>query len=423
MLNFIKKDLLLFWRNRRETATVLLFPIILIVVLNFAFSGMIGSDSNPVALKLAIVNEDNEAEGIKQFEQHVLAMDMKSEAAQALAAQAAQSSPITLLYNYLQHEDLLQWLTVSELSEAEAIQQVKEAAIDGFIKIPQGYTYETLNAVLLDQGASVSLPFYVKEDTMNVFIIDNVINEYFDQINLQIALHKVAGEAVDSASAVGPLLEGGREIVGGSKPFTMLQYFTLAIGLLFPLFMASSVAEKTGAEKREQVFNRIMITNSRPLSFLMGKTFATFLLVFLQSLLVIIVSHLLMNVFDGKSIDFWMGLIMVLTVYAMCMAGLSALYTSIMLKLNSTDAANGLFMLITMVLGLIGGNFVPIYLYPQWVQQIGEWSPNGLTLAVLSKWIQFEELAAMKMPLLALVIFSAACIAAGVALYPKRGEG
>jgi len=423
MLNFIKKDLLLFWRNRRETATVLLFPILLIIVLNFAFSGIIGSDSNPIALKLAIVNEDNEAEGIKKFEQHVMAMDMKSEAAQTLAGQAAQSSPITLLYNYLQHEDFKQWLTVIELSDAEAIQQVEEEALDGFIKIPQGYTYETLNKLLLDQGSSVSLLFLVKEDSMNVIVIDNVISEYFDQINFQKALANAVGETVDNSSETGPLLEGGREIVGGSEPFTMIQYFTLAIGLLFPLFMASSVAEKTGAEKREQVFNRIMITNSRPLSFLMGKTCATFLLVFLQSLLVIIVSHLLMNVFDGKSIDFWLGLIAVLIVYAMCMAGLSALYTSIMLKLNSIDTANGLFMLITMVLGLIGGNFVPIYLYPQWVQQIGEWSPNGLTLAVLSKWIQFEELAAMGMPLLVLVIFSAACIAAGIALYPKRGEG
>lgn len=420
MLNMIKKDLLMFWRDRRETTLAVILPIFLIVVLNFAFANVFGADSKTVSLKLAIVNEDDEAEGMRQFEDQVLAMGWPAAETEEILAQASQLSPIPLIYGYLQSPELSEWLSVHHLSESEAKQQVEQEDVDGMIHIPAGYTVSMLNAIILGEDSAVPLPFVVNENTLQVSILGGIIYDFFDQINFHLALQNAAGDAMILGSA--PIPEGGRETIAGSDPFTMGQYFTIAMAVLFALFLAVTAAEKTGAEKREQVFNRIIISNTRPLKFLAGKIYSTFCLVFLQFMFIVLVSQLMLGVFSGKSLTFWLGLLAVVLFYTLFIASLSALYTSVVLRLSNIDAANGIFLLITMVFGTIGGSFVPLYIFPAWLQRIGEYSPNGFTLAALTEWIQFEQLSTLSALFLALGIASIACFIAGAALYPRRGE-
>lgn len=409
MLNFIKKDLLLFWRNRRETATVVLLPIILVIVLNYAFSSMFSTGSSPLDLKLAMVNKDDEVAGIRQFGDE--ATDWRLE-------EASISTPVTLIYEFLHNRELSEWLTVYELDEPEALEQLEQGEIDAILTIPHDYTYRMLRELELGEDSAIALPFTVKEHSMDVSVISDVIHEFFDQIHFQLVFHHPADEPPVS----GPIPEGGREMMERADTFTMAQYFTIAMGALFALFIASTVAEKTGAEKREQVVNRILIANSRPIFYLMGKVFSTFCLVWLQMMFVILVSHLLLQVFEGKTSTFWYGMLLMVTTFAMAMAGLSAFFTSIMLRMKSIDAANGLFMLFTMGFGLLGGNFVPIYFFPVWMQELGEWTPNGLTLAVLTEWIQYERFSALLAPALALGLVSVLFLLVGAFLYPRRGE-
>lgn len=420
MLTFIFKDLLLFWRNRKEILTVLVTPIVLIVILSFAFSSVAGGSASPLDLKLAIVNEDAEEAGIRQFMADIERLEDQT-AAQALMAHSAGMKPIAYLEQYLHRPELADWLTVYELSEPEALQQLKEKKIDGWITIPQGYTYDMLNAIILGKEASaVSLPFTVAENSMNVTVIEMMISEFFDQMNFQLALQHSGGDRTAAEAVVMP--EGGREALKGSEPFTMGQYFTIAMGALFSLFIASTVAEKTGTEKREEVIKRIVAANTKPMSYLMGKTCATFVLVWLQFLFVVVVSHLLLGLFTGNPLSFWLGLLLMITVYALTVAGISAFYTSISLRTNNMDAANGLILLFTMALGILGGNFVPIYLFPEWMQQISEWTPNGLMLATVIEWIQLERGMALGTPLVVLSLIGILFLFAGMLLYPKRGE-
>lgn len=394
MLTYIKKDLLLFWRNRREIATVVLLPIVLIVVLNFAFSGLFGTHAKPLDLTLAVVNEDRDPAGKEQ------------------------------LLAFLQSPDFSEWLTVRELDKTEAFQQVEEGKVDAAIHIPEGYSHLLMNPDVRKDAAGVELPLTVKKSSLNVDVIQEILGGYFGAMNLQFALaHASIGD--DGAPSTGVAVsapEGGREMIEGAKPFTMSQYFTLAMGALFALFIASSVAERTGTEKREQVFYRILVTNTKPLAYLMGKTVSTFCLVWLQNVFVILVSHLLLGVFKGHSANFWLGLMLMVTGYALTIACLTALYTSISLRVRSMDTANALFLLITMGFGVLGGGFFPIYLFPHWLQEIGEWTPNGLILTMHMEWIQYGQLSSLWTPLFGLMLFAAAGIAAGVAFYPKRGE-
>src|SRR5699024_2404895 len=200
----------------------------------------------------------------------------------------------------------------------------------------------------------------------------------------------------------------------------MSQYFTIAISLLFALFISQTVAIKTITEKREQVFNRIVLANSKPLHFLMGKTFAAFVLTWLQMMITITITQLLLDVFTGENIEFWIGLITVITVFALAIAGLTALFTTFTLNMHDPNAINGITTLIVMTMGVLGGNFFPIQGLPDILRKVGEWTPNGLTLTVLIEWIQYSHFQDLIIPIMILLLFFIVCLIIGIALFPRR---
>src|SRR5690606_25763179 len=132
-------------------------------------------------------------------------------------------------------------------------------------------------------------------------------------------------------------------------------------------------------EKREHVFDRIILSNSNPIHFLLGKMFATFCLVWLQMLLTIGVAQIALGVFEGKSMEFWIGFFVMMTIYSLTIAGLAALFTSLALNIKDMNMANGIMSLVVLTFGLIGGGFFPIQGLPEMLQNMGAWVPNGIT--------------------------------------------
>ncbi|HWO78473.1 MAG TPA: ABC transporter permease [Bacillus sp. (in: firmicutes)] len=420
MRSFIKKDLLLFWRDRKELITVLVLPIILVIVLNFAFAGLLGNDENSsMDLQLAVVNQDDETKAMDHLkEKLVKEASLGEEEALTLVEQASNLRPVQILLDYLNSEDLKEWVTVQNLKEAEAVDKVEKGDLDGILFIPDGFTVDSLYSALAGEPPATSLIYKMEKETNNNSILYNIIHGFIDQMNVQFALQKIEGA---QEAEVNPP-KGGFEEAGAGESFTLTQYFTIAMGALFALFIAATVATKTGVEIRQQVFNRILLTNSNPIHFLIGKMVSTFCLAWLQIMFVMISSHFILDVFPGRSMTFWVGTVGIITFLSLAIAGLAAVFTVILLRMTNIDAANGIFMLVILLFGTIGGNFVPIYVLPVWLQQIGEWTPNGLSLAMLTEWIQFEELSSIVMPSVLLIGFFLICTLIGLVLYPKRGE-
>lgn len=389
MLAFIRKDVLLFWRNRKELAIAVLLPVLLVLVLNFAFQGLFGGGGESLRLDVAIVNEDRDPAGKER------------------------------LLDEWRHPAFAGWLNVRELDRAEAERQVEAGRLDGAVILPDGYSRLLTHPLPAGGAAPLALPLVVKEDAVKAGIIRELLDEYHDAVLFHQALTHAAGRE----PAKLPLPAGGREWIAAAEPFTMKQYATIATAALFSLFLAVTVAERTVAEKRDMAFHRIRVTNARPLHFLLGKSLAAFLLSWLQFLFIVLAVHLLLGVFAGKSAAFWGGLVAAATAYALLIAGLAALYTSISLRVQNPNATSGLLLMATILLGSLGGGFVPAFLFPEWLRRIGEWTPNGLLLAKLTAFIQYGGPA----PLLALssglAAIAAACLLAGAALFPGREEG
>ncbi|MFS0562777.1 ABC transporter permease [Terribacillus sp. 179-K 1B1 HS] len=419
MRSFIKKDLLIFIRDWKELLTVLLLPIVLVIVLNFAFAGLFDGDEVSMDLQLAVVNQDNETEAMEQLKERLVSdAAFEEQEANAIVEAAGEIQPVNLLSDYLESDDVKEWVTVHDLEEKEAAKKVKEGDLDGMLIIPEGYNADSLYASFAGEPPTKSLIYKMEEETMNSSALQQFIQGFIEQLNYQFAIQEITGGAEIEAA----LPEGGLEDIGTEHDFTMTQYFSIAIGALFALFVVATVAMKTGVEIRDHVFNRILLANSHPMRFLIGKMASTICLVVLQIIFVLLVSHFLMGVFPERSIAFWGGIFVLIILLALVLSGLAAIYTAILLRMNSVDAANGIFMLATLLFGTLGGGFVPIYMLPDWLQQIGEWTPNGLFLAILTEWIQFEDLSAIAQPSMIMIGFFLLFTFIGLALFPKRGK-
>ncbi|MEN2467367.1 ABC transporter permease [Ornithinibacillus sp. JPR2-1] len=419
MGSFIKKDLLIMWRDRKELITVLLLPIILVVVLNFVFSGLLGNDKeSELDLQLAVVNQDNHADLQAQMKDKL--MDNESvgkEEVAVLVEQASQLNPASMLLHYLESDDLKSFVTIQELEEADAITKAEDGDVDGILIIPEGFSADSLYAAFVGQSPTTSLELKIEKETQNNRILFDIIQGFTDQLNYQFALQELDASQVEIVTP-----EGGIEKVGAGDSFTLTQYFTIAMGALFALFLASTVATKAGVEIRERVFYRIQLSNSNPILYLIGKMVSTFILTWLQMMFIFVFAHFVLDAFADRSLSFWLGLIGIVTLLAIAIASLAAMFTSISLRVMSIDTANGIFMLFILLFGIIGGNFVPIYILPDWLMKIGEWTPNGLSLVMLTNWIQFEELSNIFTSILILIGFFLLFLIISLALYPKRGK-
>lgn len=101
-------------------------------------------------------------------------------------------------------------------------------------------------------------------------------------------------------------------------------------------------------------------------------------------------------------------------------AAMSGLFTVAMFRINP-NIAEVVIQTMLLIIGIIGGNFVP-YILPDSLQQLWEWTPNGLWLSTIIQWIQQESWTTAANGLLGLTLFTVAIIALSVALFPRRGR-
>ena len=420
MRSFIKKDLLIFWRDRNEVLVGLLLPVLLIIVLNFAFGELFNNDlKSSEKIQLAYVNQDDETEAIVRLKEKLESeATLGEEETKAVIEQASTIQPVQRLLDFLESEDLKDLVMVHKLEEASAVKKIKDGELDGMLIIPSGYTADSLYAAFTGESPAVPLIYKLEKETNNSSALYQIIEGYTDELNYQFAINEIAGASTVEAK----LPKGGLEEIGAGKAFTMIQYFTVAMSGLFALFLVSSIATKTGVEIREQVFNRILLANTNPSKFLAGKMVSTICLVVLQMIFVMMASHFMFDSFADRTLIFWLGLAVMGFLYCLVMSALAAVFASILLRVKNLDAANGLFLLVTILFGTVGGGFVPIYMLPDWLQQVSEWTPNGLFLSMIADWIQFETQSSLVAPSMIMIGFFILYTMIGILMFPKRGK-
>lgn len=428
---FFRKDFMLYWRNRKELIISLITPIIIIVVLGYALPGWVEKPDKSIEMKAALVQLDDEASAADSFKQALSSEPLADESRLAIEQGMELIKPGQWLEQALGHEQLQSVIEFKRMGYSEAIEQLKDKEIGAVVVIPEGFTLATMNKMLLNTGSGASLNIVAEESSYKVEMLTTIIEKFIHTLNFQIALQQLLGsngnEAVvnEALSAVSELAVngkiGGREIISGTKTVTSFQYYSIAISIVFALILSTTIAAKAVTEKRERIFNRILLSDSHPAFYLFGKFSSTFILSLTQIAFILLISHLILNIFPDRSFQFWLGMASILILLALGVGGLAALFTALIFRMEE-QLANGIAFLAMLIAGTIGGSFVPIYTLPSWLKATGEWTPNGLALAALLRWLQTETIQDLVMPLISLAIFVVIVLVAAIWVFPRKEQ-
>ncbi|RCW76840.1 ABC transporter permease [Saliterribacillus persicus] len=380
MWNFFVKDVKVLWRDRTELMVMFLMPFVLMTILGFALQGVMGGSSESFEMEVALVVQDEEEEGKEKLEIDLSESQLPEQARSALLEVSNNFSPASILDELLT-EDLQDQLSVTQMREEEAKTAIDQQEIDAMLIIPDDFTYDTLKNMLLGEEVSSTLKI-VKGPHANfsASIFHTIIEQFSESFNLEAAITKATGTQVASSPSVEMEVNGETLSVTERDPVSSMEYYTIGMAAMFAFFTASTIASKAFTETQQQVFSRILISGKRPSAYLSGKALAVFLTVLLQLGVLFSLSSIIFGSFRPLSIEDMIGMTTISIFYALAIAGIGALLTTLTVKYQSNTIAGVFSGAIVSIFALLGGSFIPTAGFPEAVQKLGDWTPNGMAM-------------------------------------------
>ncbi|MBU9722437.1 MULTISPECIES: ABC transporter permease [Bacillaceae] len=429
MGNFLKKDILVLLRDRTELILLLLMPVILIAILSFALRGVLGGETADIHLDIGFVMEDDEQQGIVTFIEELESSGMPLEVVQELQYAAEEAEPYTMLIDLLNHESITDMVTLVELDFLQGKEALENEEVSALLTIPEHFTYRTLQKMILNEGEGSELLITVKDySSLTTEVFLNIINRFVNTLNFETAISHTLIE-MGEEEMLYELAEqgdwgtqdfGGIESITPRDPITSFQYYTISMAVMFVLFVGSTIASKAYVEKKQHVFNRIMLSNQHPIIYLGGKIISASVISFIQLVILFLLSTLVFRTFPLDDLAFWGGIIIIGVILAICVGGFAALLTSIAVKYEN-DAINHIYSGgIVTLLAFAGGSFFPTSEMPSFISAIGNWTPNGAALTAFLKWMQELDLMVILPYLIRIAILAIILIAVSILIFPKR---
>lgn len=382
MLGFIKKDVLLQLRDYKELALLVLMPLLLIAILGFALGGFSVTGGVNLDASAALVVLDDEAEGRRAFDTALAAADLPAAAKLQLAVAARAIQPVEMLESVLTSEDLAEFATVmrTELAEAESLLAAND--VKAVIVVPEGYTRDLLGSMLLGESPGAELTLSLSgASPISASVIQDVVAGFARELNVRTALGQAGASLVDQAAGTGAA--GGVERVGGGTTLSSFAYYTFAMAVMFMLYVAGALASRAHLELSSNTFDRIIVSDTNPLKYLLSKVGAGAIIVVLQFALLLVVASLLFGVAAGQSASFWWRMLLVVVPMALSVGALAAFLTALSFRLDNKSVGDVFSSVVVFVMALLGGSFLPLDQAAPALAAVGRWLPNGGGLSAL----------------------------------------
>ena len=422
MYAFLKKDILVLFRDRTELAVLLAMPFILIAILGFALSGLLSGDSEVLKMEVAVVLEDDEQQGLERFADELEGAGIPAEAQSGIVAAAEESSPATLLQGILQDESLSSLVTASEMDAAAATQALAEEEVVAILTIPEDFTFNALQKMILGAGDGSELQLMISDHgATQSEVFHNIIEEFVWSLNFESAIARAtdgAGQVPDAAQTQ----LGGVESVSAVEPINSFQYYTIGMAVMFALFVAATISGMAYVEKQQFVFHRILLSDHHPFVYLGGKAISAALVTFLQFCILFFLSSLLFGAFDLTDLSFWPGMLLIAGSLAICVGALTAFLTALVMRFDNDSITTIFSGGVVTIFAFLGGSFTPTEGLPAIVQELGGWTPNGAALNAFLLWVQNLEIGILWEPLSRLLLITAGLLLFSLLLFPRKGE-
>jgi ABC-2 type transport system permease protein len=371
----VRKDLVLYFSNRRSVLMSIVAPILIAAFFGSLFGG---GESKPANIPIAVTD-----------------LDRSPLSAKIVAALRADSA-----------------LTVSEAPEADALAQVKAGKQRAAVTLPAGFGAQAGGAFF---GATPKPEIGLHYDPSQALVLPLVrgllAQHVMEQVS-QAAFRGATSSASPPASASAPagpsfsLPYATREVEASSKPdakYNSYAHSFAGMGVQFILMMGVDVAVGLLLMRRMGLWKRL---RAAPLSRgkLLGSRVASCALI--AFIVFAVIYAVAMAVFKVRVEGSVPGFVLVLLAFSV----LTACFGLLIAALGKTpEATRGLAILATLLLVMLGGAWVPAFIFPAWLQQVSllaptRWAIDGLD-AMTWRGLPFE---AALLPVAVMLAFSAA---------------
>lgn len=422
MYAFLKKDILILLRDRTELAVLLAMPFILIAILGFALSGLLSGNSEVLSMEVAIVQEDDEEQGIDRLAEELGKSGIPAEAQNGLMQAAEATSPSSLLQGILTDESLSSLVTANEMDAAAAKRALEEEEVVAILTIPEDFTFNALQKMMLGAGDGSELQLTISDHAATqTEVFHDILAEFAWSLNFESAIARVSAGEGTAPEEMQPQL-GGVESVSAVEPISSFQYYTIGMAVMFALFVGSTISGMAYVEKQQFVFNRILLSNHHPFIYLGGKAISAAIVTFVQFCILFFFSSLIFGAFELTDLSFWPGMLLIAVSLAICVGALAAFLTALTMRFNNDTITTVFSGGVVTVFAFLGGSFTPTEGMPAFVQDLGGWTPNGAALNAFLSWIQNLEIGMLWEPLSRIFLITVILLVLSLLVFPRKGE-
>jgi ABC-2 type transport system permease protein len=365
-----KKDLLQILRDRTSLFFLLAVPLVLIVVVGFAFGNFLGSGSSQITITVAVSNQDTGSVG-------------------------------KAIVNALQiNTDKLK-ITVDQYNNPNQVtdQVANNSNVNTGVVIPAGTTDTFIAAAQTGTTPKNLVQFYSlpSNNDPRATIVQNIVSGV---ISSQLAGTTAVGQvynvcnqpgnhcaqssidtqaiatAVGQASATGGPLAVQALTAGKAVSINNFDQIVPGYAVFFALFGISAAAGTILQEKEDGTFRRLLIAPVQKYALLGGKLLSQFILTLAQLTFFFLFGYFAFHLHIG-SLPAVIALIIGVSFAA---TGLGILLVSVVKTRRQLSA---IVPLVVLVSSAIGGAWWPLFIEPQWMQQIAKigvtaWAMEGL---------------------------------------------
>ncbi len=365
-----RKDLLQTLRDRGSLFFLLVMPLVLITVIGFAFGSFFGSGSSQITIAVAVSNQDNGFLG----KSVVQALQINTSGLKITVTQ--YSDPAKVKDQVANNSNINAGVVIP----ANASNMLIAASGNGTLP-------KNLVQVYSLPGTSDTRPTIIQNIVTNVLTSEvagsTAVGQVYSICN-QPGNH-CAQSSINTqniANAVGQAsVTGGNSSVqaltaGKAVHFNNFDQVVPGYAIFFALFGINAVAGTILQEKEDGTFRRLLIAPVQRYALLGGKLLAQFILTLTQLAVLFTIGYFAFHLTVGS----WPGLIALLIGASFATTGLGILLVSVV---KTRRQLNSIVPLVVLVTSAIGGAWWPLFIEPQWMQNIAKvgittWAMEGL---------------------------------------------
>lgn len=361
-LIIVQKDLKSILREKIAWLTMILLPLTVITIAGFALSGLLNKEVPE--LKLAYSYSGN----IENID--------------------------SLLHSL---EDLKAIKLISVPSKEDGIKLVKDASVTALIIIPDNFNIgDQQNEFTIDYYYDISNQSTSEIMEGMVRGIINGLNNSLISVNLLVKQAAEYGNPpqevlpeiisrVENAFHTNEYIHLGIQEIGGDEKNKSFYQVIPGFSVMFLLFSIIGGATKLFEERQNKTLRRILIAPVKKSDIIIGKWLSITIEGFIQAFILFIAARLIFGISLGKNPIYLLFFLFV----SSCATGAIGIFLASISK--SLKQANGLAMLLFMLMSALGGSWWPLNITPPIMQTIGKFTFNYWAINGIKKLILFNQ--------------------------------